>query len=163
MISILLEHIRSIQNVGSIFRTCDAGGIDTLYLTGITAHPPHKDITKTALGSELSVKNAYFAQPLKAIEAFKASCLERGQQPLVLTCDTYKNALPYTELPLDEDAKNLHILLILGNEKDGVSAELTAVSDAIIYVPMKGTKESLNVSVCTGIILFELIRRLEIT
>ena len=159
MISVLLENIRSLHNVGSVFRTADGAGVGKIYLTGVTASPPHKDIAKTALGAENSAEWQYFAQPSGGVEAFLRSCDKSGMKPLVVIAETDdaakevgKSAQNYTEVEIPENA---HVLIILGNEKEGVSQESLENADLIVKIPMRGEKESLNVAIAAGILMYE--------
>lgn len=146
---ILIAHnIRSLFNVGSLFRTCDGAGIQRLYLTGYTGFPPRKEITKTALGAEESVDWAHHWEiedvlyPLKAT-GYEIWCVEKSQ-----------SSQDYTRPHIPEK-----LALILGNEVSGVEPELLEHSDKTIHVPMYGHKVSLNVSVCAGVILYGLQSR----
>ncbi|PIZ72687.1 RNA methyltransferase [Candidatus Peregrinibacteria bacterium CG_4_10_14_0_2_um_filter_43_11] len=140
MITVLAHNIRSMHNIGSIFRTCDGAGISKLYLTGYTACPPRKEINKTALGADESVVWEYHKDPIKLVkklkkEGLKIIALERTEGSIDIT--TFKSKPP--------------LCMIIGNEIDGVEPDLIKLSDAIVEIPMRGQKESLNVSVAFGI------------
>lgn len=144
----MLEDIRSVHNVGSIFRTADGFGASKIYLTGYTACPPREDLTKTALGSDKVVPWAHFEDSLKAIDHI----IEMGITPIVIE-QTIKSESIYRlnfEFP---------ICIILGNEVEGVSEEIVEKVNLHAEIPMKGIKQSLNVSVAAGVVGFELLRQ----
>ena len=143
--------MRSVHNVGSIFRSADGFGAEMVYLTGYTAHPPRDDLHKTALGSEDSVPWEYHKDPIKL-----AIDLDRKGINLVLIEQTYSSVSLYDidwEFPL---------CFVVGNEVDGVSERLSALCSTHAEIPMKGIKQSLNVSVATGIIGYEIARMYKI-
>jgi 23S rRNA (guanosine2251-2'-O)-methyltransferase len=148
---VLLHNIRSAHNVGSIFRTADAAGVSIMYLTGYTPRPidrfgrPQKDIAKTALGAETSVPWESAPRPTKVLKKMR----ESGWHIVGLEQD--ERAGDYRTFR----AKN-KTMLVVGNEVRGLSPELRRACDALIEIPMYGTKESLNVSVAAGIALFAL-------
>lgn len=139
----LLHNIRSLHNVGSIFRTSDGAGVAKLYLTGYTGVPPRKDITKTALGADEFIPWEYYRDPIKLIKKLK----EEGIQIV---------ALERTKKSIDiQKFKPKHsTCLIVGNEIDGVESELLKLADEVVEIPMHGQKESLNVSVAFGIAMY---------
>lgn len=144
---VIAHNIRSLHNVGSIFRSCDAFGVDKLYLTGITGMPPRKEIAKVALGSEHRVAWEHVEDVLKLLvrlkqEGIKIIALENGvgAQPIETCVPTGPHAL------------------ILGNEVEGIDPMLLHTCDALVEIPMLGQKQSLNVSVAVGIALFALTR-----
>lgn len=149
-IAVLLHNIRSAHNVGSIFRTADAAGVAKVYLTGYTPTPldrfgrPQKDIAKTALGAELALAWEYRKSPAATIRDLKA----RGWT--IVAVEQREDSLPYKEVP-----RSGKTLFILGNEVRGLSTALLEACDFIVEIPMHGKKESLNVSVAAGIVLFE--------
>ena len=146
-ISILVENIRSVHNVGSIFRSADGFGAEKIYLSGYTAHPPREDLHKTALGAEDAVPWEYFENPLDAAEVIKKQGI-----PLVLIEQTKQSKSMYEidwEFPL---------CFIVGNEVSGVSEELSSMADIHAELPMRGIKQSLNVSVAAGVVGFEFAR-----
>ena len=146
-ISILVENVRSVHNVGSIFRSADGFGADKIYLSGYTAHPPREDLHKTALGSEDAVLWEYFKNPLDAAIAIKSDGI-----PLVLIEQTKQSQMMY------EMDWEFPICFIVGNEVTGVSEELSALADIHAELPMRGIKQSLNVSVAAGVVGYELGR-----
>lgn len=147
-INVILEDIRSALNVGSIFRTCDSCGIETLFLTGITPYPPHNRIPKTALGAIESVKWVHNKNTTEVINTQK----QKGDN--IYSIEICEGAEDIYETNIQFPAS-----IILGNEISGVSKEATELSKKTLYIPMYGKKESLNVAVTTGIILYELIRK----
>lgn len=148
-VSVLLHNIRSAHNVGSIFRTSDAAGISQVYLTGYTPTPTdrfgrvQKDIAKTALGAHLDVPWAYHTNPARLIARLK----REGKHVVGVEQDA--RAHDYRAL-----AHRGPIVFVLGNEVRGLSPTLRAACDEIVEIPMHGKKESLNVSVAAGIVLF---------
>ncbi len=144
-IRLLAHNIRSLWNVGAFFRTCDALGIEHLYLTGYTPHPPRTEITKTAIGAELYVAWEHAREPLSIINDLK----EKGWEIV---------ALELTEQSVDIAQFNPsdRVCLIVGHELSGVPEEILTLCDAIVQIPMHGKKESLNVSVAAGIALHSL-------
>lgn len=158
-ISVVAHNIRSSHNVGSIFRTCDGFGIEHLYITGYTPYPatqndtrlPHiaqkatAEIAKTALGAEATVPFSYIPHASTTIDAFKA----HGYLVVGLEQDDSAIKLPEFEAPEK-------ILLLLGEEVEGISAELRKKCDTLVEIPMVGSKESFNVSVAAGIALYGL-------
>lgn len=142
---VILHNIRSLHNIGSIFRTADGAGVDKIYLTGLTACPPRKEIAKVALGAENSVKWEYHPDPVKLIQKLKKQkiqilALEKAPQSKAIT--TFKAKRPFC--------------LIVGNEVEGVYGELLHQADEVLKIPMHGKKESLNVSVAFGVAIYSL-------
>ena len=148
---VVLDSIRSAMNVGSVFRTSDAFAIEGIVLTGITATPPHREITKTAIGATSSVDWTYEKDITTALQSLK----NKGYQIASIEQTTGSVSIMDWEIN-----KNSKIVIVMGNEVDGVSDEALALSDVAVEIPQYGTKHSLNVSVCTGIILWEVNRRL---
>jgi len=147
---LVLDNIRSAHNVGSIFRTCDGLNIEHIYLCGITAKPPHKEIHKTAIGATESVSWSYHDSVYETVNNLK-----EDYSLIAIEQTTKSQSLDKFELP---DSHNKYAL-ILGNEVDGVSEEVLSMVDLALEVPQFGTKHSLNVSVCTGIVVWECIRQ----
>ena len=146
-IYILVENVRSVHNVGSIFRSADGFGAEKIYLTGYTAHPPREDLHKTALGAEDAVPWEYYENPLDAAEAIKKQGI-----PLILIEQTKESRSIYEidwEFPL---------CFIVGNEVNGVSEELSNMVNIHVELPMRGVKQSLNVSVAAGVVGYEYAR-----
>lgn len=146
-IRLIAHNIRSLWNVGSFFRTCDALGVEHLHLTGYTGHPPRKEITKTAIGAELEVPWDHRREPLELVRELK-----RDGWTMI--------ALEIVDEAIDiEDVKSSDkICLIVGHELSGVPQELIAECDIVAMIPMHGKKESLNVAVAAGIALNRLRR-----
>ncbi len=146
-ISILVENVRSVHNVGSIFRSGDGFGTEKIYLTGYTAYPPREDLHKTALGAENAVPWEYYESPLDAAEVIKKQGI-----PLILIEQTKQSKSIY------EVNWKFPICFIVGNEVSGVSEELSAMADIHAELPMRGVKQSLNVSVAVGVVGYEFAR-----
>ncbi|MDR2407080.1 MAG: RNA methyltransferase [Bacteroidales bacterium] len=145
---VVLDNVRSMNNVGSVFRTCDAFRISEIYLCGITAQPPHKDIEKTALGATQSVKWNYFDSTCKAVtdlidDNYAVFAVEQVEQSVMLD-----------EFDLDKYKK---MALIFGNEVLGVQQDVINLCHGCIEIPQFGTKHSLNISVSVGITLWHAI------
>lgn len=147
----LLDNIRSLYNVGSIFRTSDGALIRKLFLCGYTPRPPRKEIDKTALGATSTVPWEYYRDPLEAISAAKVE----GATVCVLEQTT--NSQPY----YDVTPSDFPLCLVVGNEITGVSPSVIRQADKAIEIPMYGTKQSLNAAVAYGIALFDLLRILK--
>ena len=146
-IYILVENVRSVHNVGSIFRTADGFGAQKIFLTGYTACPPRKDLSKTALGAENAVDWEHYDKPSEAVKNIKQLGIS-----LILLEQTVQSKSIY-ELDL-----SFPVCFIVGNEVEGVSEELCRLADIHAEIPMRGIKQSLNVSVATGVIGYELMR-----
>ena len=145
---VLVDNVRSLYNVGSIFRTSDGAMIEKLILAGFTPHPPRKEIEKTALGSTKSVPWEYTKHPNETIQKLK----ERGYK---ISClELTDKSIHYTDIK----AADFPLCLIIGNEINGVSKEIIDLCDLAIEIPMHGIKQSLNVAVAYGIAVFELAR-----
>lgn len=148
---VVLDDVRSMHNVGSIFRTCDAFRAEAVYLCGITACPPMNEIHKTALGAEDSVAWQYFKDARDAVSALH----DAGYK--VMAVEQCEGS---TKLPSDIDYSDSNgIAVILGNEVHGVHQEVIDMCDGCLEIPQFGTKHSLNVSVTGGIIIWEIVRR----
>jgi tRNA G18 (ribose-2'-O)-methylase SpoU len=147
---VILNDIRSLNNIGSFFRTADAFNIEKIFLCGITATPPHRDIHKTALGATESVVWEHRDSILDLINELKAektliASIEQAEKTILLN--------QINQIPTQK------IALIFGNEVDGVDQEAINASDYIIEIPQFGTKHSLNVSVCAGVVLWEFSKK----
>jgi tRNA G18 (ribose-2'-O)-methylase SpoU len=143
---VVLDNIRSQHNVGAIFRTADAFLIEKIYLCGITATPPNREIHKTALGATDSVDWEYFEKTIDVIaqlknRGFSIFALEQSENSVSLST--------LSKLPTP-------VVLVVGNEIDGVSDEVMALADGVLEIPQFGTKHSLNVSVSAGIAIWEI-------
>ena len=149
-ISLILDDIRSLNNIGSIFRTADAFKIKHIYLCGITAKPPHRDITKTALGATESVNWSYHNSVLELINSLK---LENEK---IISIEQTEQSISLEKFNFDLE-KNY--TFIVGNEVEGVNQKAIDLSNYTIEIPQFGTKHSLNVSNCTSIILWEALKK----
>jgi len=152
-IVIVLDNIRSMNNVGAAFRTADAFRIEKIILCGITAQPPHRDINKTALGATESVPWEYIEQPEKAIEQ-----LSKDKYQVFAVEQAHES----TPLHQFKPELKLKYALVFGNEVKGVSTELMTLVDGCLEIPQKGTKHSLNISVSIGIVLWHLAQEMKI-
>jgi 23S rRNA (guanosine2251-2'-O)-methyltransferase len=149
-VTIVLDNIRSLHNVGSAFRTADAFLIEKIILTGITGTPPHREIQKTALGATESVPWEHVESGQEAVERLKR------QGYSILIVEQTSESKPLQDF---HPAPGGRYALIFGNEVNGVSEELIRLADLAIEIPQSGTKHSLNVSVCLGIVVWELFRK----
>lgn len=147
---IVLDNIRSFNNVGSIFRTADAFAIEQIILCGITPAPPHRDIHKTALGATESVSWDYFKNTIDAVKKLK----EEGY--LIASIEQAENKVWLQDVNLKPTDK---IALVFGHEVDGVAQEVIDKSDMVIEIPQYGTKHSINISVCAGIVMWEIVKK----
>jgi tRNA G18 (ribose-2'-O)-methylase SpoU len=148
-IAIVLDNVRSLNNVGSIFRTSDGFGIEKIYLCGITGTPPHRDIHKTALGAENSMAWEHVESTVALCQKLKTE----GYQ--LMAIEQAEGSVSLKDFKLQADEK---WAIIFGNEVDGVHNDVLALCDACVEIPQFGTKHSFNVSVCAGIILWELLK-----
>ena len=148
-IIIVLDNIRSLSNVGAFFRTADAFRIEELLLCGITACPPHREIHKTALGADETVKWRYF----KTTEAACQQLKEEGYR--IYAVEQVEGSIPLQDFEFAE-----HTAYILGNEVEGVSEEALPYCEGAIELPQIGTKHSINVSVCAGIVMWKAFEQL---
>ena len=148
---IILDNIRSLHNVGSVFRTADAFRIESIFLCGITATPPQPEIHKTALGAEFSVQWNYINDSLQAVNELKK------ENYVIYSVEQAEGSTLLNELELD---KNKKYAIVLGNEVDGVQQSIINQSDGCIEIPQFGTKHSLNVSVASGIVIWDLFCKL---
>ena len=148
---VVLDNIRSLNNIGSVFRTSDAFRIEKIYLCGITATPPHKDIQKTALGSTESVDWEYAESSLALLKKLQSNDIQ------VLSIEQAEKATTLHEFTPKKDQK---YALVFGNEVKGVSQEVVNNSDQVIEIPQYGTKHSLNVSVSCGVVLWDVFSKL---
>ncbi|MDH6356195.1 RNA methyltransferase [Parabacteroides sp. PF5-9] len=148
---VVLDHVRSLHNVGSVFRTSDAFKVEAVYLCGITASPPHAEIHKTALGAEDTVEWFYFKDTLEVVDKLR----EEGYQ--ICAIEQAEGSMMLDKLVID---KNNKYAVILGNEVKGVQQEVIDQCDCCIEIPQYGTKHSLNVSVTAGIVLWDFFKQL---
>lgn len=148
---VVLDNVRSMNNTGSVFRTSDAFRVESVYLCGITAVPPHKEIHKTALGATESVGWKYFEQTREAVEQL------RRNGYMVCSIEQAEESIMLESFPVEEDRK---YALVFGHEIRGVDQEIVDMSDQCIEIPQYGTKHSLNISVSAGIVVWEFFRKL---
>jgi len=148
---LVLDNVRSTHNVGSIFRTADAFRVQEIFLCGITATPPHKDIRKTALGATESVQWQYFENTMDALEKLQS------QGVVVLAIEQAEGATSLSDFsPLPDTT----YALVFGHEVKGVAQEIVSLADQVLEIPQEGTKHSLNVSVSVGLVVWELFSSL---
>ena len=148
---VILDNIRSLNNIGSVFRTADAFLIKKIYLCGITATPPHRDIQKTALGATESVEWEYCEHILELLKKLKTEGVR------IMAVEQAEDAVPLDRLSLEREST---YALIFGNEVKGVQQAVVTNSDVVVEIPQLGTKHSLNVSVSAGVVLWELFRQI---
>lgn len=148
---VVLDHVRSLNNVGSVFRTSDAFRVEAIYLCGITACPPHAEIHKTALGAEETVGWTYFKDTLEAVDNLR----QAGYT--ICAVEQAEGSIMLDKLLLDKDKK---YAVILGNEVKGVQQTVVDKCDCCIEIPQYGTKHSLNVSVTAGIVIWDFFKQL---
>lgn len=144
-VTVILDNIRSAMNVGSIFRTSDAFAIDRIVISGISATPPQKEITKTAIGATKSVTWEYVDDCTTWIKNHKTDNTK------VVAVEQTTNSVMLSDFKLDPKD---HYFIVVGNEVDGVRDEVLELCDGVVEIPQHGTKHSLNVAVCTGIVLW---------
>ncbi|CAG0985726.1 MAG: RNA methyltransferase [Bacteroidetes bacterium] len=147
---VVLDNVRSLHNVGSVFRTCDAFLVESIYLCGITGTPPNREIQKTALGATDSVAWQYFSTATEAIQHLKKS----GYRVCIVE-QTERSA----QLQKIDFSKFNKCAFVFGNEVEGVSQDIINLSDECVEIPQFGTKHSFNISVCAGIVLWEIFKK----
>lgn len=149
-LTVVLDDVRSLYNVGSVFRSSDAFRVEAVYLCGITATPPHPEIHKTALGGEDSVAWRYFHTATEAVQAL------HNEGVMVYSIEQVEGSTKLQNLQLDTDKR---YAVVLGNEVKGVHQEVVDMSDGCLEIPQFGTKHSLNVSVTAGMVIWEVAKR----
>lgn len=149
---VVLDHIRSLNNVGSVFRTADAFRVKKIVLCGITAVPPDPEIHKTALGAENSVEWQYYNDTKEAVLELQS------KDYIVLAIEQVKGSMMLDTLVLD---KNKKYAVVLGNEVKGVQQEVVDICNGCVELPQYGTKHSLNVSVTAGIVIWDFFKQLQ--
>ncbi len=147
---VILDNIRSLNNIGSVFRTSDAFLIEKIYLCGITATPPNKDIHKTALGATESVDWEYFKETKDVVDLLKKDNYK------IISIEQVEEAIMLQDFTPDKDSK---YAVIFGNEVKGVKQEIVDLSDLCIEIPQYGTKHSLNISVSAGVIIWDFFNK----
>jgi len=150
-IIVVLDNVRSLNNIGSIFRTADAFRLEAIYLCGICATPPHKEIHKTALGAEDTVHWEYFSETQTAVEKLKK------EKYVLVAVEQTEKSIMLEEYPIDDQKR---YALLFGNEVKGVEQEIINQCDESVEIPQFGTKHSFNVSVSAGIVLWEWYRKM---
>ncbi|MCD6064604.1 MAG: tRNA/rRNA methyltransferase (SpoU) [Flavipsychrobacter sp.] len=146
---VIMDDVRSMHNVGSAFRTCDAFAVEALYLCGYTPTPPHRDIHKTALGATETVNWKHFKTTIEAVHAAK----DAGYT--VYSVEQAHNSIPLNSFSRNDEK----IALVFGNEVTGVNDEALKLSEGCIEIPQWGSKHSLNISVSMGVVLWEVVRK----
>lgn len=151
-VTVVLDNVRSAQNVGSFFRTADAFGIEQVALCGISSTPPNREIHKTALGAEQSVAWAYYPTTLECVEKLRA----KGYK--IIAIEQIEGSTMLNDFRAEEGTK---YALVFGNEVEGVDQAIADVVDGAIEIPQIGIKHSLNVSVSAGILMWEMFRQMK--
>jgi 23S rRNA (guanosine2251-2'-O)-methyltransferase len=149
-LAVVLDNVRSMHNVGSVFRTADAFLLSRIWLCGYTPRPPHRDIHKTALGATETVEWKYAERTVEAVKALK----EEGYK--IFAVEQVEKSIPLHEFSSENAGK---IAVVFGNEVSGIDAEVLKLCDGSIEIPQFGMKHSLNISVAAGIVLWELTKR----
>ncbi|CAL65236.1 RNA methyltransferase [Christiangramia forsetii] len=152
-IIVILDNVRSLNNIGSVFRSADAFLIQKIYLCGITAQPPHKDIQKTALGATDTVTWEYVENTVSLVKKLKAEGIK------VYAIEQAEGATMLNDFVPE---KHQTTAVVFGNEVKGVQQEVVSASDAVIEIPQLGSKHSLNISVSTGVVLWDLFSKLKL-
>ena len=150
-LTLVLDNVRSLHNVGAVFRTADAFACEKIWLCGITGRPPHRDITKTALGSTESVAWDYGPATADVVRELKAAGY------LVVAVEQTTDSVP---LPAFRPAPGRPVALVLGNEVFGVEDEVLALCEVAVEIPQLGTKHSLNVGVAAGVVLWDVLSKM---
>lgn len=148
---VVLDNVRSLHNIGSVFRTSDAFRVECIYLCGITATPPHPEMHKTALGAEFTVNWKYVDNAVEAVDNL------RRDGYTVYSVEQAENSIMLEDIQLNRQKR---YAVVLGNEVKGVQQEVIDHSDGCIEIPQYGTKHSLNVSVTAGIVIWDLFKKL---
>lgn len=149
---VILDNVRSLHNIGSVFRTSDAFRVECIYLCGITATPPHPEMHKTALGAEFTVDWKYVNNAVEAVDNL------RREGYIVFSVEQAENSIMLKNMQLEQGKR---YAVVLGNEVKGVQQEVIDHSDGCIEIPQYGTKHSLNVSVTAGIVIWDLFKQLK--
>ncbi len=155
-LTVVLDNVRSLNNIGSVFRTSDAFRVEHIALCGITATPPHREIHKTALGAEESVEWSYHEDTVACVQELKA----RGYMvyAVELAHDSVKLGMRNGELGIEGQS----VAIVLGNELEGVQEEVMELCDGYLEIPQAGTKHSLNVSCAAAIVIWEMFKQLRV-
>lgn len=150
-IVVVLDNVRSLHNVGSAFRTADGFAVEAIYLCGITAQPPHREIEKTALGATQSIEWKYFENVADAVEELKNNSYE------IVAIEQAENSVSLLDF---EPSRDKRFALFFGNEVNGVSEEVMKEIDVCLEIPQFGTKHSFNIVISTGIVLWDFFSKL---
>ena len=150
-LTVVLDNVRSLHNIGSVFRTSDAFRVECIYLCGITATPPHPEMHKTALGAEFTVDWKYVDNAVEAVDNL------RREGYVVYSVEQAEHSVMLEDIQLEQGKR---YAVVLGNEVKGVQQEVIDHSDGCIEIPQYGTKHSLNVSVTAGIVIWDLFKQL---
>ena len=153
-IIVVLDNVRSLNNIGSVFRSCDAFRIEGIYLCGVSGTPPHKEIHKTALGATETVDWKYFEETSDAIDMLKKASYK------IYAVEQADKSIGLNDF---NPSANEKISLIFGNEVNGVDETIMKVADGCLEIPQYGTKHSLNIAVTAGIVLWELFRKMNLS
>jgi len=151
-IVVVLDNVRSMNNIGSVFRTCDAFRAERVFLCGITATPPHKDIYKTALGATESVDWQYFETTEQAIQKLKQ------ENYFIVAVEQAEGSIPLNKFMPNRSTK---YALVFGHEVNGVQQCIVDMADCCLEIPQEGTKHSINISVSAGIVLWDFFAKLK--
>ena len=150
-VAVVLDNVRSMHNVGSVFRTCDGFAVEQICLCGITGQPPHREIEKTALGATQSIHWNYYPTPLEAIHQL------RKEGYIIIAIEQAEKSIMLNDFKTEQGKK---YALVFGNEVNGVSDEVMQVIDDCIEIPQFGTKHSFNIVVSAGIVLWDFFTKL---
>ncbi|HET8855628.1 MAG TPA: RNA methyltransferase [Salinimicrobium sp.] len=148
---VILDNVRSLNNIGSVFRTADAFLIEKICLLGITATPPHKDIQKTALGATETVEWEYFEKWPDLLDELKSQNVD------IYAVEQAEDATLLSDF---QPEKNKKYAFVFGNEVKGVQQEIVSESDGVLEVPQHGSKHSLNIAVCAGVVLWDVFSKI---
>lgn len=147
-IQVILDNIRSLINVGAVFRSADAFRVEKVWLCGYTPAPPHREITKTAIGAEQSVDWEKADNVMEVLEKLKADGWE------IVSVEQAEGSMKLNEFRREEGKR---YAVVMGNEVEGVQQQVVSASDTVVEIPQFGTKHSLNLAVCTGIVLYQMV------
>jgi tRNA G18 (ribose-2'-O)-methylase SpoU len=150
-VCIVMDNIRSLHNVGSAFRTADAFKVERIFLTGITGTPPHREIHKTALGATESIPWQYDSEAAVAVQRLK------NEGYIIVVVEQTSESLPLQKFNVEPSGR---YCLVFGNEVNGVSESVISLADIALEIPQEGTKHSLNISVCLGIVVWDIFKKI---
>ena len=152
-IVVVLDNVRSLNNIGSVFRSADAFSIEAVYLCGITAQPPHREIQKTALGATESVSWTYFPDTKTAISALNE------KEYVIISVEQAEKSVFLSHFQPEQNSK---MAIVFGHEVKGVAQDIVDLSDTVLEIPQLGTKHSFNISVSVGIVLWDICSKLKV-